>query len=355
MREVSRSRCVGSLFVAVAICSLVGCVMPSRESLKEPTWGPGSGRGPTTGGGLPRTSLIKPFIPPDKPESVQQGPLQTSSGMRGQSPVAMSQEPMQQRGSNEDATANTSPQPVPPQPIRWHAPPQDQTSYVRPAIEPSSQQFPSDRDLANQGMEQHTEAPSLPVAAVEASPISHSPLPVEPSPSMQGPPPPLQPAPPVQAPSAAQTSHAISPTPRSQPYAQLPSDRRHASERDARPAELTATPAAPAPPQTPAALEAKAGSRQWEDQKVRQAAIKLSHQFQGVKKGKICYSVKNDEWWVVLYEDAGPMYELKQYTWNRDQEKLEEFLVLKKIGKNRLEEDRSARDPDRACEAVDFP
>lgn len=80
----------------------------------------------------------------------------------------------------------------------------------------------------------------------------------------------------------------------------------------------------------------------------------MAHEFQGIKKGKICYSVKTDEWWVVLYEDIGSLYDVKQYTWNRDQEKLEQFLVLKKIGKNRLQEDINERESDKACEPLDF-
>jgi hypothetical protein len=102
-------------------------------------------------------------------------------------------------------------------------------------------------------------------------------------------------------------------------------------------------------------VEAKSGSREWEDQRVKQAAFKLAKESAGVKKGKICYSVKNDEWWVVLYEDAGTVYDVRQYTWDRSQEKLERFLVPKRIGKNRLEEELSLRETDKACEAVDFP
>lgn len=81
----------------------------------------------------------------------------------------------------------------------------------------------------------------------------------------------------------------------------------------------------------------------------------MAKEFPGVHKGKICYSVKTDEWWVVLYDEAGAAYDVKQYTWNRDQEKLDQFLVLKRIGKNRLEEDLSVREADKACEPLDFP
>ncbi len=65
--------------------------------------------------------------------------------------------------------------------------------------------------------------------------------------------------------------------------------------------------------------------------------------------------MKTDEWWIVLYDDMGAVYDVKQFTWNRDQEKLEPFLVLKKIGKNRLEEELTVREADRACEPLGIP
>lgn len=72
-----------------------------------------------------------------------------------------------------------------------------------------------------------------------------------------------------------------------------------------------------------------------------------------IRKLKICYSVKDNEWWIILYEDAGGFYELKQFVWDRDQDKLEAFLVQKKVPKSRLEEHLRQQEPDRACEALD--
>lgn len=350
MREVSRSGCVGSLLAAVAICSLVGCVMPSRESLKEPAWPPSTGRGPTGGGGLQRTTLIKPFIPGDKPETVQQLTSEMPSGTQDRLPAAEPQNPAQQPGVQTDVAAQATVNPVP-RPIRWHDPTQDQATYARPAVQTPSPQFPSAADPAREGLEQRSDAPAQSAPAAEAPPASLAPTPPASSASVQVPPQPVRPAPAVQA------SETMRPAPPAQSYAQLPPGQSHIDGREAQSSPRPSPVAAPAPAESAprnAAVEAKSGSRQWEDQRVRQAAIKLAEQLQGVKKGKICYSVKNDEWWVVLYDDLGPVYDVKQFTWNRDQEKLEQFLVLKKIGKNRVEEDRSTRDPDRACESIDF-
>jgi hypothetical protein len=100
-------------------------------------------------------------------------------------------------------------------------------------------------------------------------------------------------------------------------------------------------------------VQTKPRTEVWEDQKVRQKALEMARKRPSVKKIKICYAVKDDEWWVILYEDAGSSYELLQYTWNRDQDKLEQFLVLKRISRNRLKEHLALREPDRACDILD--
>jgi hypothetical protein len=91
----------------------------------------------------------------------------------------------------------------------------------------------------------------------------------------------------------------------------------------------------------------------WEDQKVRKAALDLAEGNPSVKKIKICYAVKEDEWWVTLYEFSGGLVELKQFTWNREQDKLESFLVLKRIAIGRLEEHLNSEEPGKACESID--
>lgn len=98
----------------------------------------------------------------------------------------------------------------------------------------------------------------------------------------------------------------------------------------------------------------KSDETEWEDQKVRHAAMGLRDAHVAAQKMKLCYAVKDDEWWVTFYEDAGSHYELKQYVWERDLERLEPFLVLKRVGKERLEQHLRMGEPDRACEVIDL-
>ncbi|MBI5252689.1 MAG: hypothetical protein HY912_24605 [Desulfomonile tiedjei] len=96
-----------------------------------------------------------------------------------------------------------------------------------------------------------------------------------------------------------------------------------------------------------------AKDRKWEDQKVKAAATEFARGLRGIKKLKVCYAVKEDEWWVTLYEESGPAFELKQYTWNREQEKLEPFLVTKRVAADRLQSDLAEHGADMACEVLD--
>ena len=139
--------------------------------------------------------------------------------------------------------------------------------------------------------------------------------------------------------------------PLAQPQAQPPS-----------PPELQAPPPAqnrsginpaPLPSGRAASPPPKSSAGQWEDQKVRKAAQEILKRYPTAKKVKICYAVKDDEWWVILYDDAGTYYELRQFVWDRDREKLDPHLVLKRIAKSRLQDHLTANEPDRACEVMD--
>jgi hypothetical protein len=100
----------------------------------------------------------------------------------------------------------------------------------------------------------------------------------------------------------------------------------------------------------------KGAKQDWaEDQKVRQAALEKAKLFPSVKKIKICFSVKDDEWWVTLYEHAGATINLKPYTWDRDKEELQEFLVLRQIPISRLQQSLQEEEAGKACEVVDAP
>jgi hypothetical protein len=131
---------------------------------------------------------------------------------------------------------------------------------------------------------------------------------------------------------------------------------------DAQPSQPAPEPpaGAPAPERSeiqPLPAAATRGAKQeWaEDQKVRQAALEKAKSYPSVKKIKICFSVKEDEWWVTLYEHSGGTINLKPYTWNREKEELEEFLVLRQIPISRLQQSLQEEEAGKACEVVDAP
>ncbi len=101
--------------------------------------------------------------------------------------------------------------------------------------------------------------------------------------------------------------------------------------------------------------EPKPSTRTWEDEKVKTLALELAKGSSAASKMKICYAVKRDEWWVILYEDTGTVFEVKQYSWNREQNKLEPFLVFKTVPKDQIEEHLNSSEPDRACEVLETP
>jgi hypothetical protein len=109
-----------------------------------------------------------------------------------------------------------------------------------------------------------------------------------------------------------------------------------------------------APTQPPRGQDRPA-KQEWEDQKVRDAAVEMAKATPGVKQIKICYAVKKGEWWVILYQPGQGMYELKQYIWNKDSEKLEPFLVYKTIPADRLQQHLTEEEPGRACEVMELP
>jgi hypothetical protein len=93
--------------------------------------------------------------------------------------------------------------------------------------------------------------------------------------------------------------------------------------------------------------------REWEDQKVKEAALELAKNFPRVTKIKVCYSVKDDQWWVTLFDNAGAYTDLKPYTWNRNLEKLQVFLVVNRIPSTRVQEQLNQEEPGKACEVLD--
>jgi len=117
------------------------------------------------------------------------------------------------------------------------------------------------------------------------------------------------------------------------------------------PGQPSAAPSGPARTEP----EPKSSAKTWEDEKVKALALELGKTGSAGAKMKICYAVKKDEWWVILYEDTGSVFELKQYSWNRNENKLEPFLVFKTVPKDNIEEHLKATEPDRACEVLEIP
>ena len=91
-----------------------------------------------------------------------------------------------------------------------------------------------------------------------------------------------------------------------------------------------------------------------EDEKARSMALDLAKATPGIKKIKICRDKKNDEWWLILYEDAGDHFQLKQYTWNVEQDRPEEFLIVKKVSKTRVDAHLAHSEPDRVCTVIGY-
>jgi hypothetical protein len=100
---------------------------------------------------------------------------------------------------------------------------------------------------------------------------------------------------------------------------------------------------------------APAQRKVWEDQKVKAAAQEMAKSFPAVRKIQVCYQIEADEWWVALCDDMGPEIDMKQFTWNREQEKLEPFLVVKRIPASRLETHLATKRPGMACETLEPP
>jgi hypothetical protein len=126
------------------------------------------------------------------------------------------------------------------------------------------------------------------------------------------------------------------------------------------PPREAATPPAKHGPPTPVRVVVEPKDRgqskkqDWEDQKVKSAAVELAKTMPSVKKMKICYEVKHDEWWAILYEESGSMIELKQFVWNRQQERFEPHLVMNRIPADQLQQHLVESGPGRACETIDL-
>lgn len=310
---------VQAIFVGLACCALSGCLVPAQDAIKGSDW-PGAGnRSGQSAEAMEKRVLIKPYIPPeqDEPpaspgEDQQQASrsdlyVQTAPGQPSRPHYDPPQDPYQGVASGQ-----TQPPLRQPQPGSGYA---QGPSETHPMMPYGQQKQPSDARPSQQ-------QPATPAAASELP--GQVPLRVDTSgqtPQLPRPEPPA--------------SAAVAPQPQPQPQPQQPPP-------------VTARPAVPSQP------EPKAATQEWEDQKIKAVAQGMAAKNPAVKAGKICYSAKTDEWWIVLYEDAGAVYDLKQFVWNRTQEKTEPFLVVKQVPKARLDEHLRQSEPDKSCRPIEL-
>jgi hypothetical protein len=95
-----------------------------------------------------------------------------------------------------------------------------------------------------------------------------------------------------------------------------------------------------------------ANAKELDDTQVRAAAIELAKHHPAVKKMRLCYSIKDAEWWVTLYEPAGGAYELRRFTWNAEKEKLEPFLVTGRVPIAEFDKHVAEDDVGKLCKIV---
>ncbi len=169
MREVLGPGYIGCLVLAVVIC-MAGCVMPSRESLKEPGWNPTTGAGTTTDGGAGRAALIKPFIPPDRHGSPGVGAVSTDSGPRTDSASAAPQLSVSQEAAPVEAPLSVPLQPAA-RPVRWQEPSDEpMPGFQQPSAVPEASPVAPVRVRSVPDVATRAEGPDNSLATIETSP-----------------------------------------------------------------------------------------------------------------------------------------------------------------------------------------
>ena len=99
-------------------------------------------------------------------------------------------------------------------------------------------------------------------------------------------------------------------------------------------------------------VQVRISKPQDEDQQVRAAALALSRTMGPIQKIKLCYVSKDDEWWATFYQDIGSVIDLKQFIWNRESERFEPFLVLKRISKSKLAAELKREERGQSCTII---
>jgi len=88
---------------------------------------------------------------------------------------------------------------------------------------------------------------------------------------------------------------------------------------------------------------------------VKEAAVKKAQESKSVVNVKICHRSPRDEWWITIYHDLGNIIDVKQFIWNRQEEKWEPFTVFEQISRNKLKVHLTGNKPGSRCEILSPP
>jgi hypothetical protein len=92
-----------------------------------------------------------------------------------------------------------------------------------------------------------------------------------------------------------------------------------------------------------------------EESQVKVEARELAKRIGSIEKIKMCYVDEDDEWWATFYQDIGSVIDVKQFIWNRESQRFEPFLVLKRISKSKLAAELNRNEKGRHCAVVPPP
>ena len=92
-----------------------------------------------------------------------------------------------------------------------------------------------------------------------------------------------------------------------------------------------------------------------EECQVKVEARELAKRIGPIERIKMCYVDEDDEWWATFYQDIGSVIDVRQFIWNRESQKFEPFLVLKRISKSKLAAELNRKEKGRHCAVVPPP
>lgn len=92
-----------------------------------------------------------------------------------------------------------------------------------------------------------------------------------------------------------------------------------------------------------------------EESQVEAAARQLAKRIGSIDTIKMCYVDKDDEWWATLYQDIGSVMDVRQFIWNRELQRFEPFLVLKRISKSKFAAELNRKERGRSCAVLAPP